>query len=246
VIVDTPTGRPDHRCIADDAPRGCHLVRGEHALRQQGPREQRAWKCLQCQSGKNTGFILNGVRIKKSKYYYNTNYGYGYRYAYGYGTGYGYGYGDLASRVQVVGAALGDTEGSFTFNASGNVDDQTSSGGYLDTVSPPLEAAIYERSHFNSFQVTVHRLDDLVVKHGWGRVAFIKLDVEGAEQLVLRGAVELLKRDRPVLCIEVHSVNCMLETHAVLAPLGYTIRMLKEDRPSRAHVICHGPETSLG
>ena len=39
------------------------------------------------------GFILNGVRIKRSKYYYNTNYGYGYRYAYGYGTGYGYGYG---------------------------------------------------------------------------------------------------------------------------------------------------------
>lgn len=41
---------------------------------------------------KNFGFILNGVRMKKSKYYYNTNYGYGYRYAYGYG-GYGYGYG---------------------------------------------------------------------------------------------------------------------------------------------------------
>ena len=43
--------------------------------------------------GKNIGFILNGVRMKKSKYYYNTNYGYGYRYAYGYGSGYGYGYG---------------------------------------------------------------------------------------------------------------------------------------------------------
>ncbi len=41
----------------------------------------------------NFGFILNGVRMKKSKYYYNTNYGYGYRYAYGYGSyGYGYGY----------------------------------------------------------------------------------------------------------------------------------------------------------
>jgi hypothetical protein len=37
----------------------------------------------------NMGFILNGVRMKKSKYYYNTNYGYGYRYAYGYGYGYG-------------------------------------------------------------------------------------------------------------------------------------------------------------
>jgi hypothetical protein len=44
-------------------------------------------------TSKNFGFILNGVRMKKSKYYYNTNYGYGYRYAYGYGSGYGYGYG---------------------------------------------------------------------------------------------------------------------------------------------------------
>lgn len=52
-----------------------------------------AIEVLQANLAKNTGFVLNGVRIKKSKYYYNTNYGYGYRYAYGYGTGYGYGYG---------------------------------------------------------------------------------------------------------------------------------------------------------
>lgn len=54
---------------------------------------QNALEVLQANPAKNTGFILNGVRIKKSKYYYNTNYGYGYRYAYGYGSGYGYGYG---------------------------------------------------------------------------------------------------------------------------------------------------------
>ena len=52
-----------------------------------------ALEVLQANPAKNIGFILNGVRIKKSKYYYNTNYGYGYRYAYGYGSGYGYGYG---------------------------------------------------------------------------------------------------------------------------------------------------------
>ncbi|MBL0126364.1 MAG: polysaccharide biosynthesis tyrosine autokinase [Flavobacteriales bacterium] len=52
-----------------------------------------ALEVLQGNPMKNTGFILNGVRMKKSKYYYNTNYGYGYRYAYGYGSGYGYGYG---------------------------------------------------------------------------------------------------------------------------------------------------------
>lgn len=52
-----------------------------------------AMEVLNANPKKNVGFILNGVRMKKSKYYYNTNYGYGYRYAYGYGSGYGYGYG---------------------------------------------------------------------------------------------------------------------------------------------------------
>ncbi len=52
-----------------------------------------ALEVLGTNPNRNTGFILNGVRMKKSKYYYNTNYGYGYRYAYGYGSGYGYGYG---------------------------------------------------------------------------------------------------------------------------------------------------------
>jgi capsular exopolysaccharide synthesis family protein len=52
-----------------------------------------ALEVLGSSASSKVGFILNGVRMKKSKYYYNTNYGYGYRYAYGYGSGYGYGYG---------------------------------------------------------------------------------------------------------------------------------------------------------
>ncbi|MBL8002773.1 MAG: polysaccharide biosynthesis tyrosine autokinase [Flavobacteriales bacterium] len=52
-----------------------------------------AMEAIADSKARNFGFILNGVRMKKSKYYYNTNYGYGYRYAYGYGSGYGYGYG---------------------------------------------------------------------------------------------------------------------------------------------------------
>jgi capsular exopolysaccharide synthesis family protein len=49
-----------------------------------------AMQVQQAAPSTNFGFILNGVRMKKSKYYYNTNYGYGYRYAYGYGYGSGY------------------------------------------------------------------------------------------------------------------------------------------------------------
>lgn len=42
----------------------------------------------------NFGFVMNGVKQRKSKYYYNRyNYGYGFGYGYGYGYGYGKGYG---------------------------------------------------------------------------------------------------------------------------------------------------------
>ncbi len=44
------------------------------------------------------------------------------------------------------------------------------------------------------------RLDDVVSANR--RIAFIKIDVQGAEYLVLRGARELLARDRPVVVFE--------------------------------------------
>jgi capsular exopolysaccharide synthesis family protein len=63
-------------------------------------------------TARNFGFILNGVRMKKSKYYYNTNYGYGYRYAYGYGGYGGYGYGYGRSRKNKDGGTTQEGEGS--------------------------------------------------------------------------------------------------------------------------------------
>ena len=56
---------------------------------------------------KTFGFILNGVRMKKSKYYYNSNYGYGYRYAYGYGGYGGYGYGRTSTGTKSKGKGKG-------------------------------------------------------------------------------------------------------------------------------------------
>ena len=47
--------------------------------------------------------------------------------------------------------------------------------------------------------VQMRRLDDL----GTERVAFIKIDVQGAELDVLRGATELIRRDQPAMLLEV-------------------------------------------
>lgn len=53
---------------------------------------------------------------------------------------------------------------------------------------------------------------------GTEQVAIVKIDVEGAEEDVLRGAHELLSRDRPALIIE---ANDRAAIAAVLEPLGY-------------------------
>jgi len=51
-----------------------------------------------------------------------------------------------------------------------------------------------------------------------GRVAVVKIDVEGREDLVLAGAEQLLRRVRPVLVIEANDVPAL---RARLEPLGY-------------------------
>jgi FkbM family methyltransferase len=64
----------------------------------------------------------------------------------------------------------------------------------------------------------VGRLDDLRFRR---RVAVIKLDVEGMEAAVLRGARRILARDRPVIYTEVHNGARAVEIANLLAPYGY-------------------------
>lgn len=51
-------------------------------------------------------------------------------------------------------------------------------------------------------RVPTRTLDAVVEDHGLSRVDLVKCDVEGAERLVLAGAVRVLERHRPVLVLE--------------------------------------------
>ena len=61
-------------------------------------------------------------------------------------------------------------------------------------------------------------LDHLAIE---GDVGLVKIDVEGMESEVLRGARELLSKHRPVLAIEASSAEDYLRVVGEIAPLGY-------------------------
>lgn len=82
--------------------------------------------------------------------------------------------------------------------------------------------------------VPIRRLDDVLMELGIDKVNVIKLDIEGAEWMALRGAAKTLACSRPVLILEVGQETCRAggyEPQALaewLAGLGYRLEEVLE------------------
>jgi FkbM family methyltransferase len=61
--------------------------------------------------------------------------------------------------------------------------------------------------------VDLRRLDDLVAEQPPARIDVVKLDVEGAELSLLRGAVSTLERYRPIVLFEVSEASLAHQDH---------------------------------
>jgi FkbM family methyltransferase len=95
------------------------------------------------------------------------------------------------ANVRVHGIALSDRNGfaDFTYNH-----DHPDYSGFLQREYPSTA------HHLETIRVKTARLDDLIDPRR--KVKLIKIDVEGAELGTLRGAFELLSRDRPTVIFE--------------------------------------------
>ncbi len=93
-------------------------------------------------------------------------------------------------RIRVHGVALSDGTGRASFSVDQADDGELHQSGSL----------VAKFHGGRTFEVEVRRLDD----YGFADVGFVKIDVEGAEMQVLRGARETLARCRPSLVVELN------------------------------------------
>jgi FkbM family methyltransferase len=100
---------------------------------------------------------------------------------------------------------------------------KTALGNYDGTTCMDIQSPLYLNAatgvslDTGSEQVPVRKLDSLNMPF----ISFIKIDVEEYELEVLKGATELLKRDRPVIYIECHTQQLVHECSEFLAGLRY-------------------------
>ena len=105
-----------------------------------------------------------------------------------------------------------------------------------------LEASSFQQSDeaLTELKVNCITLDELV-KTGVPEPDFIKIDVEGAEEFVLKGGLELLQRKKPFLMIEVHSPEIGKRCMEILSKIYSNITVLETGlSPDKGTAeICH-------
>jgi FkbM family methyltransferase len=100
---------------------------------------------------------------------------------------------------------------------------------------------------FRSVPITARRLDGM----GLPPIGLVKIDVEGHEEAVLRGARGILERDRPNLMIEIeerHNAGSIPRVFHGLAELGYRGFVLEGDQlsPISADMAVASQQTGSG
>jgi FkbM family methyltransferase len=129
--------------------------------------------------------------------------------------------GGIEKRIKLLPYAIADFDNQAAFQ----VDDVQSTSGTLDVAHPGAASTGRSNIGLPPLLTTVNcRTLDSLLADGLDRPQVLKIDVEGSEDLVLRGARRLLETDRPSLLIELHGGDVARRVLAAVLGHGYTCR----------------------
>jgi FkbM family methyltransferase len=143
----------------------------------------------------------------------------------------------LSNSINTFEYAISNKKGIEEFIFSNLVDNGTSSGSFIEGASTFWEQEIYEKNiGFKRTKVRTIPLDSISELNIHDLPALIKIDVEGAEYLVIEGARYLINKCKPILLIEIHSIFNMLKVGEQLKELNYKINLLKQEPDGRCFI----------
>jgi FkbM family methyltransferase len=102
------------------------------------------------------------------------------------------------------------------------VSEQSGTIVFHESAEPTFSSAtVVPRHVVRSFEVPVTTLDEVWRRYGTPVVSVVKVDVEGGELQVLRGAQALLQRDQPAILLEAWGDEQLHPIEALLSRFGY-------------------------
>lgn len=124
----------------------------------------------------------------------------------------------LKPRINIFPCALSDKINTGRLVSNNRLENGGTSESFINQTD--------EHTHLAEFEVELQTIDNLIFLNKINVPDFIKMDVEGHEMFVIKGAEKMLNNFNPVLYIEIHNVTNMFYVLNSLSELKYKITLL--------------------
>lgn len=143
---------------------------------------------------------------------------------------------DIKNKISIFPIAVSDKIGQETFTLNRDVESGRSSGSFIDRADTIWDKNVFTERGFVSTTVKTVPIDAFESTLSIPLPDILKIDVEGAEYLVLKGASHMFTKKRPLILIEVHSPKAMQDVMSFLESHSYKTEIIHEEVDGRKFI----------